>query len=244
MELEDTMTITTPEGIDLQLALAGLGSRFSAALIDVLIQGLLVVGVTVFFSSLGILDGWGLFAYTIILFVLIFAYHILFEVLASGRTPGKRLNGLRVVRLGGFPIGFLASAVRNTLRLVDFLPGSYLIGCVTILVTEHNQRLGDLAAGTLVVRERKATSKLPPPRPVVTEAAHPTWDVSTITVSELQTVRQFLDRRTSIAPQARLQLAYTLAERLRPKVGGAPADLRGELFLEAVVAAKSTRGSV
>src|SRR5579862_4401072 len=100
MELEDTMTITTPEGIDLQLALAGLGSRISAALIDVIIQGLLVVGVTVFFGSVGILGGWGLFAYTIIVFVVIFAYHILFEVLASGRTPGKRLNGLRVVRLG------------------------------------------------------------------------------------------------------------------------------------------------
>ncbi len=167
-----------------------------------IIQGLLVVGVTVFFGSVGILGGWGLFAYTIIVFVVIFAYHILFEVLASGRTPGKRLNGLRVVRLGGFPVGFLASAVRNTLRLVDFLPFSYLIGCMAILVTQHNQRLGDLAAGTLVVRERKATSKLPPPRPIVTAAAHPTWDVSTITVSELQTVRQFLERRLDLRSRA------------------------------------------
>jgi uncharacterized RDD family membrane protein YckC len=242
MEFEDTMTITTPEGIDLHLALAGVGSRFSAALVDLLIQGLLWLGITVLFSALGILSGWGLFAYTIIVFVVVFAYDILFEVLASGRTPGKRLNGLRVVRVGGFPIGFLASAVRNTLRLVDFLPTAYLVGCATILVTEHNQRLGDLAAGTLVVRERKATSKLPPPRPVVTEAAYPTWDVSTITPAELQTVRQFLERRDGIAPQVRLQLAYTIAERLRPKVGGAPEDLRGERFLEAVVAAKSTRG--
>jgi uncharacterized RDD family membrane protein YckC len=244
MEFEDTMTITTPEGIDLHLSLAGLGSRFSAALVDLLIQGLLWIGVTVVWVAFGILRGWGLFAYTIIVFVVIAAYNTLFEVLASGRTPGKRLNGLRVVRVGGFPIGFLSSAIRNMLRLVDMLPTAYLVGCVTILVTQHNQRLGDLAAGTLVVRERKATSTLPAPRPLVTEAAYPTWDVSTITSSELQTVRQFLERRDSIAPQARLQLAYTLAERLRPKVGGAPADLRGESFLEAVFAAKSTRGSV
>jgi uncharacterized RDD family membrane protein YckC len=244
MEFEDLLTITTPEGIDVQLALAGVGSRFSAALVDLLIQGLLALGLTFLFSGLDALYGWGAFVYLITLFVVVFGYHILFEVLSSGRTPGKRLNGLRVVRVGGFPIGFLASTIRNTLRLIDFMPSAYLVGCAAILVTEHNQRLGDLAAGTLVVRERKATSRMPAPRPTPAEAAYPTWDVGTITASELQTVRQFLDRRLSIEAKARTQLAHTLAERLRPKVGGATADLRGEQFLEAVVAAKSTRGSV
>jgi uncharacterized RDD family membrane protein YckC len=244
MELEDLLTITTPEGVDVQLALAGVGSRFSAALVDLLIQGLLAVGLTFLFEGLGVLDGWGAFVYSITLFVVVFGYDILFEVLSSGRTPGKRLNGLRVVRVGGFPIGFLASSIRNTLRLVDFLPSFYLVGCAAILVTEHNQRLGDLAAGTLVVRERKATSSLPPPRPAVPATAYPTWDVGTITPAELQTVRQFLDRRWTIDAKARTQLAHTLAERLRPKVGGAPADFRGEQLLEAIVAAKSTRGSV
>jgi uncharacterized RDD family membrane protein YckC len=244
MEFEDTLTITTPEGIDLELALAGVGSRFSAALVDIVIQGLLLLGVWVVFKGLGLLEGWGLFAFTIIVFVIVFAYHILFEVLVSGRTPGKRLNGLRVVRVGGFPIGFLASAIRNTVRLIDFLPSAYLVGCAAILVAKNNQRLGDLAAGTLVVRERKARSKLPPPRPIGAGVAYSSWDVSTVTASELQTVRQFLERRESIDAQARARLAHTLAERLRPKVGGAPADLRGEPLLEAVVAAKSTRGSV
>ena len=134
MEFEDTMTITTPEGIDLQLSLAGLGSRFSAALVDLLIQGLLWLGVTVVWAAFGILRGWGLFAYTIIVFLVLAAYNTVFEVLASGRTPGKRLNGLRVVRVGGFPIGFLSSAIRNMLRLVDVLPTAYLVGCVAILV--------------------------------------------------------------------------------------------------------------
>ena len=98
-----------------------------------------------------------------------------------------------------------------------------------------------MAAGTLVVRERKATSALPPPRPAGLASAHPSWDVGTITPAELATVRRFLDRRESIDAKARADLATTLAERLRPKVGGAPADLRGEAFLESIVDAKSAR---
>jgi uncharacterized RDD family membrane protein YckC len=241
MEFEDVLTITTPEGVELQLTLAGVGSRFSAALVDVLLQGLLGVGLAFLFGAFGWLEGWGAFAFSIILFVLIFGYDIVFEVLASGRTPGKRLNGLRVVRVGGFPVGFLSSAIRNTVRLVDFLPSAYLVGCIAILASKRNQRLGDIAAGTIVVRERKATSALPPPRPVNVTPAYPSWDVGTITTLELQTVRQFLARRSSIDSKARTQLAQTLAERLRPKVGGAPSELRGEDFLEAIVAAKSTR---
>ena len=244
MEFEDVLTITTPEGVELQLALAGVGSRFAAALVDALIQGLLGRGRGLLFAAAGWLEGWGAAAFSIIIFVVIFSYDIVFEVLAAGRTPGKRLNGLRVVRVGGFPVGFLASSIRNTVRLVDILPAAYLVGCIAILASKHNQRLGDMAAGTIVVRERKATSALPPPRAVDVAPAYPSWDVGTITPLELQTVRQFLARRGSIDSQARTQLAQTLAERLRPKVGGAPSELRGEDFLEAIVAAKSTRGSV
>src|SRR5206468_11279553 len=90
-------------------------------------------------------------------FLVYFGYDVAFETLASGRTPGKRAAGLRVVRLGGEPVGFVASAVRNLGRLVDMQPGLlYAVGAATILFSRHNQRLGDLAAGTLVVRERRA----------------------------------------------------------------------------------------
>jgi len=244
MDFDDVVTITTPEGVDLQLVLAGLGSRFGAALIDLIVQALLITAITLAFESAGLLGGWGVLAYVTVLFVVVFGYDIAFEVLSSGRTPGKRLNGLRVVRVGGFPVGFVSSAIRNTLRLVDFLPSSYLVGCAAILVTKRNQRLGDLAAGTLVVRERRAVSAAPAPRPQRFEPVFPTWDVGTVTADELLTVRRFLDRRATIDTGARAQLAHTLAERLRPKVGGAPPDLRGEPFLEAVVAAKSSRGGI
>ena len=174
--------------------------------------------------------------------MLFVGYDVAFEVLASGRTPGKRLNGLRVVLETGAPVTFPASAVRNALRLIDILPGAYLVGIASILVSERNQRLGDHAAGTLVVRERKA---LPPEprlrsyrRPVDAPAA---WDTSAIGADELAAVRGFLARRDALTENARIQLATELAGRLRPKVGGGVADEAPELFLERLAAAKAER---
>ena len=87
-------------------------------------------------------------------FGVIFFYHVLFEVLGSGRTLGKRWTGLRVVRSGGRPVTLTRSALRNVLRVIDILPGFYAIGMTVIFITRLNQRIGDLAAGTHVVRDR------------------------------------------------------------------------------------------
>jgi hypothetical protein len=149
------------------------------------------------------------------------------------------------VRLGGEPVGFLASAVRNLLRLIDMQPGVlYAVGAVTILFSRRNQRLGDLAAGTLVVRERRPP--LPAARPPVTDFTvadrYAAWDVSSVTSFELVTVRRFLDRRGQLDPAARGRLGWELAERLRPKVAGAPPGLHPEQFLEALAEAKASRG--
>jgi hypothetical protein len=120
-----------------------------------------------------------------------------------------------------------------------------------ILSTRKNQRLGDIAAGTLVVRERLGgprgggaddPSSLSAPSPAVSTASA-SWDTSRVTQEEIAAVRQFLDRRHSVEETARTKLAVTLAERLRPKVAGAPADLRGEQFLLALVDAKGRRTS-
>jgi hypothetical protein len=176
-------------------------------------------------------------------FLVLFGYDVAFETLASGRTPGKRAAGLRVVRLGGEPVGFMASAVRNLLRLID-MQLLYAVGAACVLFTARNQRLGDLAAGTLVVRERQA------PRPAVRAAVpdfaaadrYAAWDVSGVTSFELVTVRRFLERRWQLDPAARGRLGWELAERLRPKVAGAPPDLHPEQFLEALAEAKAARG--
>jgi uncharacterized RDD family membrane protein YckC len=237
--LEDTITIATPEGVALELTLAGAGSRFVSALVDLTIQVGILIAASIAFSQLG--DA-GAALLALVSFGVVTTYDICFEVLASGRTPGKRMNGLRVVRSGGEPVGFVTSAIRNALRLVDFLPFAYIVGAVTILATRNNQRLGDLAAGTLVVRERRAATiagsvAAAAPAPVAVS-----WDTSAVTADETAAVRRFLERRWEIDLSARRELARTFASRLRPKVAGAPAGVGDEAFLTLLVAAKTSRG--
>jgi uncharacterized RDD family membrane protein YckC len=240
---DDRVTIATPEGVELELVLAGLGSRFMAALLDVVIQLGAIFALAIVIAPVGD-SGYVLAAYFIAVFLVLFSYDIVLETWNRGRTVGKLAAGLRVVRTGGEPEGFLTAAVRNFLRLADFLPVFYVVGVITILVTSRNQRLGDLAAGTLVVRERRpsavpATGYLPP---APADAPFLEWDVSGVSTEDVATLRQFLDRRLSLQPPARAHLATDLAARVRPKVVGAPDGWHPESFLEAVVAAKTSRG--
>ena len=240
MEYEDTRTIATPEGVELRLHLAGVGSRFAAGMIDGSIKGAIVLVIALVFGiGIGgapalVVSGAGL------LFVMVF-YDVLFEVRSAGRTPGKRSLGLRVVMADGRPVGLRASCVRNLLRLVEGLPLSYVPAIVSILVTRSNQRLGDLAAGTVVLHEARAGA------PAATEWARPVpgyteaWDVSAITAQELATVRDFLRRRHEFTPSARTALAERLAGALQGRVAGARADMAPERFLEDLAAAKASR---
>lgn len=243
MEYEDRHRIATPEGVDLELKLAGVGSRFSAALIDFVIQLALLAALAVAFLIGGGFSGWGGAAFAILSFLLFAGYDVLFEVLNSGRTPGKRLNGTRVVRVDGSPVRFVASTIRNALRLIDML-FFYLVGITSILVTKRNQRLGDLAAGTLVVRERVAT--IPPSPFAEISAPEPQgewqhWDVGGVTAEELSAVRAFLARRHELTPEARRLLADGLADGVRRKVPGLDADVPSEALLLRIVAAKEQR---
>jgi uncharacterized RDD family membrane protein YckC len=248
---EDRISVATPEGVTLEVTLAGVGSRFAAGLLDQLLRSAVLVAVLILLSIVGargdVSGGVFVFGLLVALFLVQFAYDVLFETLASGRTPGKRWTGLRVVRAGGQPVGFVASMVRNVLRIVDALPGFYLVGMLAVLLTRNNQRLGDLAAGTLVVRERKQRTALPQAmvarlEPVPADADSSLWDVSAVSAEDVATVRRFLDRRDSLAPEARDRLAYDMAARLGPKVAGPPRQWQPEAFLEYLVAAKAARG--
>jgi len=241
VEYEDRLTIATPEGLDLELTLAGVGSRFTAAIVDFAIQLTLLGALGVVFFVAGFGGDAGVGAFALLSFVLFAGYDVLFEVLASGRTPGKRWNGLRVVRSDGSAVGFLTSSVRNSLRLVDILPGWYLIGIVSILATRRNQRLGDLAADTIVVRDRRLSPRAAPEPPAVS-AETSAWDASAVTRDELLAVRRFLDRRADLGDEARRRLAADLAGALRAKVAGAPTELGDEAFLERLAAMKAARG--
>lgn len=264
MQFEDKMAIATPEGVPLEVTLAGVGSRAGAATLDGLIQG--VIAFFLFLILGGVDAGIDFdtggsdseFAFLVVavvqvaLFVLFFFYFVLFETFSSGRTPGKRAFRLRVVQVSGARIGFRASLIRNILRLVDLLPAFYLAGIVAIATTERNQRLGDLVAGTVVIIERpNAPAQTWTASAVLTGGARPssgipevtrTWDVSAVTNDELIAIRTFLDRRHSIPLEVRDRLARDLETKLRPKVAGAH-EWHGypEVFLELLAAVKTAR---
>jgi len=238
---EDRLAISTPEGVELELTLAGIGSRFISGGIDWVIQILVIVALAVVLGEIGDV-GRAILASAF--FAVIFFYDVLFEVLGGGRTPGKRATGLRVVRSGGRPITFVRSALRNILRIIDILPGFYAIGMIVIFITRRNQRIGDLAAGTLVVRDRHGDR----PRGQAIEAFDidpgpaANWDVSAVSSDDVATVRAFLERREKLDARARADIATELANRLRPRVGGA-GEHANERFLELLVAAKARRGA-
>ncbi len=240
---EDRVTIATPEGVDVDLPLAGLGSRFVATLIDVLIWGTVIIALALVLGGAAG-GGFAIAAFFTLAFLILFSFDILFEVLNAGRTPGKAAMHLRVVKAGGQPVRFLDSAIRNLLRLVDWLPFLYAIGLLAILVSSRSQRLGDLAAGTLVVRERRATTAVWRGQAIITPPLHPaasTWDVSAVSGKDVATIRRFLERRADLDPSARAGLAWELARRVQPKVAGPIGNEHPEFLLEQVLAAKAAR---
>jgi uncharacterized RDD family membrane protein YckC len=245
MELEDHITVAVPEGGELSLQLAGLGSRFIAGATDLIIQ-LLVVVVLVLVT--GAVSGGGqldLVVLVIGLFLVWFVYPIAFEVLARGRTPGKRLSHLRVVRENGDAVDLSASTIRNLVRVVAGLTFFYVPTTISILATKKNQRPGDLAAGTLVIRDTPASNTknqlaVAPASDSATDITRD-WDLSGVTADEIATVRAFLARRQTLDRQARTALATRLANGLAAKIPGASREGSAEEFLQTLVDAKSER---
>jgi uncharacterized RDD family membrane protein YckC len=248
VQYEDRITIPTPEGVALELTLAGLGSRAVAGSIDLLFKGLAVVALLILL--LGIFDAEGQLVLVPAIGLTLLIYDVAFETLRGGRTLGKSISGLRVVRSSGRRVDFTASMIRNVLRLVDGPALSYLPTIVSIAATARNQRPGDIAADTIVIRDRRgidreqasfahgapAASAEP-----VHAAAGARWDVSAVPAEDLVTVRAFLERRHGLAREARTRLATQLDGALRPRVGGADVS-DPERFLEILYDAKRARG--
>jgi uncharacterized RDD family membrane protein YckC len=242
VQLDDRVTLATPEGVALELILAGLGSRFLARLLDSVIQVGVIIALALGLRATGSdRPGWSTAAAIVLVFLIVFAYDIAFETLNHGRTIGKQAAGIRVVGQTGEPVRFLASAVRNIARILDFLPAFYLIGTISIIATERDQRVGDLAAGTLVMRDRFPGMTRETAPITVSAGAVAGWDVSAVGTAELQAVRQFLDRRLELTGAARNYFAADLANRLAPRVAGIPPYTHPEYVLEGIVVAKRAR---
>lgn len=237
--------LVTPEAVVLQFETASLGSRVPAMLIDLALQGVLLMAAGLALASVGGTTG-NVLLYLLITFVL-FGYPILFETLWRGRTPGKAALGLRVVRKDGAPVRFRHALVRSFLGLVDFWLTSGAAAVISVLLTRDNQRLGDLAAGTLVLRERSGAGRSAPVRfqvPYGWEGYAATLDTSGLTPAEYEAARSFLLRAASLPPQVRgalaVQVATTVAGRMRHRP---PPGVHPELFLACVAAAHQRRSA-
>ena len=165
---EEILDIHTPENVAFGYQVAGIGSRFLAAMVDTAI--ILLLQFTVLAAFIAILNAsggdlsvnqlapWIIAVLGLVAFLFFWGYYIFFEMLWNGQSPGKRWAGLRVIRLNGTPITLSESLIRNLARLVDLLPAAYGIGIITMFIDQQSRRLGDLAAGTLVVYDRTPIS--------------------------------------------------------------------------------------
>jgi uncharacterized RDD family membrane protein YckC len=233
MEWSDELRMETPEQVELDLELAGLGSRFLAVLVDLfwkaaltLVLGLLVAVVVALFAGPGQFDRPSMVliaAVVAAVYALWLGYAIYFEVKWNGQTPGKWAVGIRAIRDGGAPVDFRAACVRNLLAMADFLPVFYLLGALLVLLTTRRQRLGDMAAGTLVIRERVVSLGADPIEELTEHAtdeyAFTTAQLANLTTADRTVLREFLRRYDTMVPSSARRLALTLGEKFVKKTG-------------------------
>ena len=241
------------------MPLAGIGSRFIALLVDYLIWGaglvvLIVLGIALLpalhtFNRIS--AQWAEAIVIFIVFVVNWGYFTLFEAFWNGRTPGKRVAKIRVIQRSGRSIGLVESMARNLVRYVDQLPFFYAVGVIAMFVTRQHQRLGDLAAGTLVVRDSEPDSPLwadtgsrtftaqifqqvPIPEPH-TAVILPAMSIAKLSSMDLEVLEGFFARRLDMSLATRHALAERIASAIRAKSGlEMPAGASVETFLEAV----------
>ena len=201
--LDTRYRVEIPGGIHLETQVVGPVARCYAFLIDLIIRGIILMLLTLASVFLGF-SGIGGGFFLIFLFIIEWLYPVLFEVLARGQTPGKKLLGITVVNDDLSPVTLGTSLVRNLLRTVDFLPFFYLVGLVTMLCNRRFQRLGDIAAGTLVVST---------PRPVKAASVsdiEPLAPPSALLRNEQISIVHFLQRSSQLSPPRQQELAAIL----------------------------------
>jgi uncharacterized RDD family membrane protein YckC len=241
IETEETLIIETPERVPLEFSLASIGNRFLAVAIDHFIQYLSIFLLTWFFFSIAgfttsqVADAperlfndapkWLIAILIIIVFLIFAGYFIAFEWLWNGQTPGKRWLKLRVIRDDGRPLTLWEAIARNLLRIADAVPGFvipvYSVGLIVIFLSARDQRLGDIFAGTVVIRERTdeaptfdetfSTQIRDAAFTRVQESAGVVANVAALTTSEIEVVESFLRRRWDLTERQRIWMAWRIA---------------------------------
>ncbi|MGE5842224.1 MAG: RDD family protein [Deltaproteobacteria bacterium] len=251
---KDRLTIQTPEQVGFDFVLAGLGSRTAAFLLDTAIRWFLVLAILAvvglfhkFMSDLGLfawvtdLSSTWLIALAVLAYGLVdLGYFLFLEALWSGQTPGKRWQRLRVIRVTGQPIGWLESSIRNILRAVDLVAGVYPVGIVVAFLSRNNQRIGDYAAGTVVIVEHKRSAPAERRQSQSSQGlTHPEieWYVSRLKSTQYQVLRSFLERRDQMEQGPRHELARLLCRQLFKQMSKSTRmSVSYESFIEEIVA--------
>ena len=215
------LEVETPDHIVLRYDLAGAGNRGFAAVLDFAIASVMAfaalmilawTGSVLGLESLYLVGGLAL----IVVLVLIWSYFILLEWLWNGQTIGKRVYKLRVINEDGSPAQFTAVLIRNLMRLVDFLPALYGLGVLVIVLSPKSQRLGDLAAGTYVVRAPRPKVDWFSLRTVTPLGAGTTAETRRMPGEAQRLVREFVAREAELGPTERARIAAVIAAKLRP----------------------------
>lgn len=267
IEAEEKLIIETPERVPLEFALASIGNRFLAVTIDHSIQYFSIILIAWFFLSLAgysstdVADApimlmaempkWTIAILIIILFLIFAGYFIVFEWLWNGQTPGKRLLKLRVIRDDGRPVALWEAIARNLLRICDAAPGFiipvYSIGLIVIFLSGRDQRVGDIFAGTVVIRERAgeaptfaetfSTRLTDTAFTRVQKSTGVEANVSLLSEREIEVVESFLRRRWDLTERQRLWMAWRIALPIMYKLkpGYNVADFTYEGFLEDIL---------
>lgn len=248
--------LLSPEKVEIRYEIAGLGSRALAAVLDdllvLLINAIVLLILTVLEDTTRLItaivgrigEGWALAALVFFAFISWFAYYILFEIWWNGQTPAKRAFGLRVIRLDGTPATPGAILIRELVRLVDAFPiclFGYNVAGLTAFFNPYGQRLGDMLAGTFVIKERRVALPTLQALSTVSVEEHPLEiyvpAVLALSANEYRALRAFLDRREQFPTEVREQLANELYEHLVGKLGlYVPPDVSREGILEAIAA--------
>lgn len=234
--MERNVDVATGESVVFSYELAGLGSRFYAVTIDLAIQIAVVVLAFLLLAWIGSAVPASVRAvsadpltkfesavfvavFSVAGFLLFFGYFIIFEWRFGGRTPGKRLMGIRVVRDGGFPLDFTSAVVRNIVRILELAIGFYAISAIATLTSPTNRRLGDMAAGTIVVRDGRFERGAAPTLASLTRGR--TSDdsvVADLSIAERDLIRKYAARRTTLTAASRANVAADIAGVVRPKL--------------------------
>jgi len=234
LDLRQLHGVETPEHVDVQFELAGVGSRVAAAMVDMFILVLSLIALFILYGWLdiriGLARGWATAAMVLLFFLLFWGYFVLFEALNGGRTPGKQALGIRVVMDTGRQVTPGAALVRNLVRLLDCYAFFFLPAMVMIFVTRSNQRLGDMAAGTIVVRDRPTAwslgggAKAEPEHAELIEVGPPE-----LSEEEFRLLDRFLGRMNELAPEVQSRIGADLARRFEDRIPRRTNDINAYL---------------